>query len=99
MRRELWSALRQYALGRADLSPIAVVTFGTLVGLISFALLAGYELQRTIREDVLDKVGIPEHASSSLRHSGRAPAGRCLSEREYRSAWKSSRRGSANWGS
>jgi hypothetical protein len=35
-----------------------LVTLGTLVGLTSFVLLAGYELQRTVREDVLDKVGV-----------------------------------------
>ncbi len=56
--RELWPALRQYALGRAELTPGNLVTLGTLVGLASFALLVGYELQRTVREDVLDKVGV-----------------------------------------
>ncbi len=58
MSRELWPALRQHMLGRAELTPSNLVTLGTLVGLTSFALLAGYELQRTVREDVLDKVGV-----------------------------------------
>jgi hypothetical protein len=41
---------------------MALVSLGTLVGLTSFALLAGYELQRTVRTDVLDKVGIQSEA-------------------------------------
>ena len=45
-------------LGRAELTPSTLMTLGTLVGLTSFALLAGYGLQRTVREDVLDKVGV-----------------------------------------
>jgi hypothetical protein len=49
-------------LGRAELPPIALVTLGTLVGLTSFALLVGYEFQRTVRDDVLDKVGIQSAA-------------------------------------
>ncbi len=56
--RELWSALRKHISEQADLPPVALVTFGTLVALLSFALLAGFELQRTVREDVLDKVGV-----------------------------------------
>jgi 4-amino-4-deoxy-L-arabinose transferase-like glycosyltransferase len=57
-RRDLWPALRQYISGRADLPPTALVSLGTLVALISFGLLATYELQRTVRMDVLDKAGI-----------------------------------------
>jgi hypothetical protein len=56
--RGFWPAMRQYITGRADLPPSALVVLGTLVGLTSFALLVGYELQRTVREGVLDKVGI-----------------------------------------
>ncbi len=55
---DLWLAIRQYVSGHADLSPVALASLGTLVGLTSFALLAGFELQRTVREDVLDKVGV-----------------------------------------
>ncbi len=55
---DLGLALRQYVSGHADLSPVALSSLGMLVGLTSFALLAGYELQRTVREDVLDKVGV-----------------------------------------
>ncbi len=58
MSRDLGPALRQYVLGRAELTPSNLVTLGTLVGLTSFALLIGYELQRTVREDVFDKVGV-----------------------------------------
>ncbi|HET7378338.1 MAG TPA: glycosyltransferase family 39 protein, partial [Anaerolineae bacterium] len=56
--RDLWLALRGYVSGHAELPPIALVSLGTLVGLVTFTLLAGYELQRTVRTDVLDKVGI-----------------------------------------
>ncbi len=56
--RDVWPALRGYATGRSDLPATALVTLGTLVGLTSFVLLTGYELQRTIRTDVLDKTGL-----------------------------------------
>jgi hypothetical protein len=55
--RELWSELRQFGLGRADLSSRALVSLGSLTGLLTLGLLTGYQLQRTIRFDVLDKVG------------------------------------------
>jgi hypothetical protein len=55
---ELWRALRQYLAGRSDLPQSALVSLGALVGLTSFALLVGYEFQRTVRTDVLDKVGM-----------------------------------------
>ena len=60
--RDLWSALWRYVSGHSELPPMALVSLGTLVGLTSFALLAGYELQRTVRTDVLDKVGIQSEA-------------------------------------
>ena len=44
--------------GHSELTPRALVSLGTLVGLTSFVLLSGYELQRTIRTEVLDKVGL-----------------------------------------
>jgi 4-amino-4-deoxy-L-arabinose transferase-like glycosyltransferase len=56
--RSLWSALRQYVVNRTDLPLTALVSLGALVGLTSFALLVGYEFQRTVRTDVLDKVGV-----------------------------------------
>jgi 4-amino-4-deoxy-L-arabinose transferase-like glycosyltransferase len=59
MSRGFWSAVRQYISGQAELPPSALVTLGALVGLASFALLVGYEFQRTIRADVLDKIGNP----------------------------------------
>ncbi len=53
-----WSELRQFAVGRGELSARAGVALGTLMGLLTFGLLTGYQLQRTIRSDVLDKVGV-----------------------------------------
>jgi hypothetical protein len=57
-----WPALRRYISGQADLPPLALVSLGALVGLTSFILLVGYEFQRTVRLDVLDKVGAEKHA-------------------------------------
>ncbi len=54
----LWGELRQFGLGRGQLSAPAVVGLGTLTGLLTLGLLTGYQLQRTIRSDVLDKVGV-----------------------------------------
>jgi hypothetical protein len=56
-RHDFWPAVRQYVTGRTELAPKALVSLGTLVGLMSFVLLSGYELQRTVRTEVLDKVG------------------------------------------
>ena len=56
--RDLWPAFRGYLAGHSELPPMALISLGTLVGLTSFALLTGYTFQRTVRTDVLDKVGI-----------------------------------------
>jgi 4-amino-4-deoxy-L-arabinose transferase-like glycosyltransferase len=68
--RELWPALRQYVTGRSDLPLTALVSLCALIGLCSFALLVGYEFQRTVRTDVLDKVGIQSEAVLSPRQLG-----------------------------
>ena len=54
---ELRSEISQFALGRAALSSKALVSLGTLTALLTLGLLTGYQLQRTIRSDVLDTVG------------------------------------------
>jgi 4-amino-4-deoxy-L-arabinose transferase-like glycosyltransferase len=60
--RDFWPALRRYMSGQANLPPLALVSLAALVGLTSFTLLAGYEFQRTVRLDVLDKEGVENHA-------------------------------------
>ncbi len=61
--RHFWPALRRYISGQARLPPLPLVWLGALVGLISFTLLVGYEFQRTVRMDVLDKEGVENHAT------------------------------------
>ena len=61
--RHFWPALRRYLSGQARLPPLALVWLGALVGLVSFTLLVGYEFQRTVRMDVLDKEGVENHAT------------------------------------
>lgn len=56
-RGDLGHELRQSAAGRLGLSPKTLTTLGTLVALLSLALMTGYHLQRIIRSDVLDKSG------------------------------------------
>ena len=56
-RHELWHDLRTGPTVQATLGAKALVTLGTMVALLSLACLTGYQLQRTIRSDVLDKTG------------------------------------------
>ena len=56
-RQELVNELRQSKSAWAPLTPRVLMSLGTLVALLTLGFLMGYQLQRTIRSDVLDKVG------------------------------------------
>jgi 4-amino-4-deoxy-L-arabinose transferase-like glycosyltransferase len=55
--RDTWTELRQSSSSSLNLTPSTMMSLGTFVALITMALLTGYQLQRTIRMDVLDTVG------------------------------------------
>jgi 4-amino-4-deoxy-L-arabinose transferase-like glycosyltransferase len=56
--QDLWSEIRQFRTGHEGLSSRALISLGTLAALLTLGLLTGYQLQRTVRSDVLDKVGV-----------------------------------------
>jgi len=56
-RQDLKDDLRQATASRLVLTPRALTTLGTLVALLSLALMTGYHLQRIIRSDVMDRSG------------------------------------------
>jgi hypothetical protein len=55
--KQLWSELQQGRPIKADLSQEAMMILGTSVALIVITLMAGYHLQRVVRDYVLDREG------------------------------------------
>lgn len=56
-RHEFSNDLHQIKLAGFALNPRALTSLGTLVALVSLMLLTGYQLENTVRSDVLDTAG------------------------------------------
>jgi hypothetical protein len=56
--REVWLEIKGFALSGSSLSSKGFMGLGTLMALITLTLWSGYQLQKVVREDVLDKYGV-----------------------------------------
>ena len=55
---EIWPEIKGFILSGSSLSSKGFMGLGTFLALITLMLWSGYQLQKVIREDVLDKYGI-----------------------------------------
>lgn len=55
--REAWLEMKEFAAGKSELSSMGMMSLGTFISLVILIFWTGYQLQKTIREDVFDKVG------------------------------------------
>lgn len=65
--RNLWEEIKQIKFGEKKLSTQSMTTLGTLVALLVMGFYIGFNLQSTIRMDILDRIG---QRSVSFRGAG-----------------------------